>query len=435
MNQLPYHNDTMNREEAYPEVDRMEKSEKYAEYEKKHGAKTTRVYPFVWNYSKEAKGPFCKDIDGNIFLDFNSHVASSPLGYNHPKIKKALNKINISDPTKIAGQDFYATGDFPGPAELQEKILETTEKFGMNKVFLVNSGAEAVENAIKISYNHSGTRGICFNGSFHGRTLGALSLTTSKPKYRKTFPNIPGIKQTPFCTCGETHNGECECGAIKELEKTVEETEDLSYIITEPIQGEGGYRIPSKEFMKNLGELTKETNIKLISDEIQAGLGRTGKFWAIEHYEIEPDVITAAKGLRVGATISKEEIFPKEKARISSTWGGGDILSSFTSIKTLQVIEEEKLVENASEKGKYILKKLDKINHPDIQEVRGKGLMDAVEFKKKEKRDKFVEKSFKNGLIILGCGEKTARLLPPLDVTKREINIALEIIENTLNQI
>lgn len=424
----------MERQEAHPRVKSFKKSRKYAKYVKKHGAKSTRVYPFAWNYTEEAIGPFCKDLDGNILLDFTNHVASSPLGYNHPKIKNALKKLNLKDPLKIAGQDFYVSGDFPGPGELQEKILETTEKFNLDKVFLVNSGAEAVENAIKISYDHAGTKGICFNGSFHGRTLGALSLTTSKNKYRKGFPHIPGIHPTSFCTCGDKHDEECECGAIEELKKTINDVKDISYVIIEPIQGEGGYRIPSKEFMKTLGDLTKNNEIKLISDEIQAGIGRTGKFWGIEHYKPEPDIITGAKGLRVGATISKEEIFPSEKARISTTWGGGDILSSFVSYKTLQAIKEENLVENAAKKGKYLIKRLNELKQKsrEIKEVRGKGLMVAMEFKEKEKRNKTVKKSFENGLILLGCGEKSIRFLPPLDVREREIDMAMDILEKPL---
>lgn len=209
----------MDREKTTPKVKNLHRSKEYIEKFHRHGAKSTHKHPFVWSYSDESIGPFCKDLDGNIFLDFTSHVSAAPLGYNHPEIKKALNKHDLSDPVKIAGQDFYTSGDFPGPTELQEKIIETTKKLDLNTVFLVNSGAEAVENAIKISYDYGGSRGICFNRSFHGRTLGALTLTTSKEKCREKYPKIPGVKEVPFCGCRGKYNGECRCSAVRALSR------------------------------------------------------------------------------------------------------------------------------------------------------------------------------------------------------------------------
>jgi len=415
-----------------PEVKSIKKSLQYKNRFHKHGAKSTHVYPFVWNYLSESKGPFCKDIDGNTFLDLAQHAASTPLGYNHPEIEEALKEYKIIDPIKMAGQDFYVKNKVPGPTELQEKIVETTEKFNLDTVFLLNSGAEAVENAIKISYDRKGKKGVSFEKSFHGRTLGALTLTQRTGKYKKRYPKIPGVEKAPFCTCRDKYNGKCKCGAIEKAEKKIEETEELSYIIIEPIQGEGGYRIPSKEFMKRIKDKTKDKNALFISDEIQAGLGRTGKFWAIEHYEVEPDVITSAKGLRVGATISNRDNFPEEKGRISTTWGAGDILASFIGYKTIEIIQKNNLVENAEERGKYLLKKLREMELEEVSNIRGKGLMAAIDLETKEKRNKVVQESFKNGLMLLGCGEKSIRFLPPLDIREREIDIAVNTLKDII---
>ncbi len=427
----------MDRERTEPKVKKLEKSLKYRDKFHENGAKTTHAHPLAWDYLEEAKGPFCKDIDGNVFLDFAQHASSTPLGYNHPEMEKALEEYEIKDPIKIAGQDFYVKNKVPGPAELQEKLVETTEKFNMDTVFTVNSGAEAVENAIKISYDKKykkgKNKGICFKGSFHGRTLGALTLTTSKEKYRKGYPKIPGIKTAPFCNCGKEHEGKCRCGAAEKAGEKIRNTKGLAYIITEPIQGEGGYKVPSTEFMKTIKEAADEKNTLFISDEIQAGLGRTGRFWAVEHYGIEPDIITSAKGLRVGATVSREEIFPSEEARISSTWGAGDILSSFVGYKTIEIIQKNDLTKNSEEKGKYLKERLKELKQESesIEEVRGKGLMSAIEIKKKNEREKILEKAFKKGLVLLGCGEKSIRFLPPMDVREREI----DILKNKLNGI
>ncbi len=422
----------MKRDEMKPEVKSIKKSLKYRNRFHKHGAKSTHVYPFVWDYLSESKGPFCKDIDGNTFLDLAQHAASTPLGYNHPEIEEALKEYKIIDPIKMAGQDFYVKNKVPGPTELQEKIVETTEKFNLDTVFLLNSGAEAVENAIKISYDRKGKKGVSFDKSFHGRTLGALTLTQRVGKYKKRYPKIPGVEKAPFCTCRDKYNGKCKCGAIEKAKKKIEETEELSYVIIEPIQGEGGYRIPSKEFMKRIKDKTKDKNALFISDEIQAGLGRTGKFWAIEHYEVEPDVITSAKGLRVGATISNRDNFPEEKGRISTTWGAGDILASFIGYKTIEIIQKNNLVENAEERGKYLLKKLREMELEEVSNIRGKGLMAAIDLETKEKRNKVVQESFKNGLMLLGCGEKSIRFLPPLDIREREIDIAVNTLKDII---
>jgi 4-aminobutyrate aminotransferase len=323
-------------------------------------------------------------------------------------------------------------------------LIDLTKKFGFDTVFLSNSGAEAVENAIKICYDYRGEgHGITFKGAFHGRTLGALSLNRSRDVYRKGFPAIPGVLDLPYCSCRDA----CDCGWVTwkdgdkktALEQILETIcpDEISYIILEPVQGEGGYNIPNKDFMSKIGEIKEKYGIPLISDEVQTGLGRTGKFWAIEHFGVEPDVITAAKGLRVGATISSKEIFPKEKSRISSTWGAGDIINSAIACKTLDIIKKKKLVKNAARMGKYFLDELASLQdeYEIITDVRGLGLMDAIEFETKEQRDRAELECFRNGLLTLLCGYKTLRFLPPLDVRKREIDLAIEILDDVLKNI
>ncbi|MFH1637191.1 MAG: aspartate aminotransferase family protein [Candidatus Woesearchaeota archaeon] len=416
-------------------------------------AKSTDVYAFVRAYDSPAAGPFCTDIDGNILLDFTGQIGSAPLGYNNPKILEIFKNLDISIPTKYAGTDFYAasSNNLPSPTDLKEKIIEATAKFGFEKVFLSNSGAEAVENAIKICYAKTQAKyGICFEGAFHGRTLGALSLNNSKKVHTRGFPSIPYVKAIPYCT--ETKE-ECNCGFWaydKKQRKTVSKLEQLlnyktgirspkeiAFIIIEPVLGEGGYRIPSKEFMKEIKDITEAYGIPLIADEVQTGLGRTGKLWAVEHFDITPDVITAAKPLQVGATIGKEEMFPKEGGRIASTWGGGDIINSIIGYKSLEIIMEDRLWENAKQMGDYFVKQLQGFGkkYACVTEARGLGLMDVMEFEKPEQRNKFEEECFNRGLMVLGCGYTGLRFLPPLDVRKREIDIALNVIEDSLKAV
>jgi 4-aminobutyrate aminotransferase len=403
-------------------------------------AKSTRKYGFVWDFTEDAIGPFCKDIDGNILLDFAGHGGAAPLGYNNKKIKQKLDNFDIPEPSKMYGQCFYTESDrVPSPIDLMEKITSMSDN--MDMVFLSNSGAEAVENGIKICYDYtSGDYGITFQNAFHGRTLGALSLNRSKGKHRSKFPSIQKIEDVPYCQKRNCNPKTCNCGffnsdgsLLRDKLTTSVNPEEVAYIMIEPIQGEGGLNEPSSEFMSEIRQIKNEYNIPLISDEVQAGMGRTGKLWAIENYDIEPDVISSAKGLRVGATISRSEIFPDQKARISSTWGAGDIISSIAGYTTLEVMEEHDLLDNSKEKGKEIKKELKNVSK--IKDVRGKGLMIGIEFENKKIKDDFTNKCLDNGLLTLGCGKKTVRLLPPLDITDREKQIGLEIIKKSCQDI
>ena len=435
----------MDRETATPSVDSMpgEKAKRWAEYHQRFSAPSTYVYDFVWDVTAESEGPFCVDVDGNVLMDFTSHVAAAPLGYNNPKIMEKLEGLDIMDPSKIAGQDFYASAGWPPedpdlatPTQLMDRITSALGHYDMDTVFLSNSGAEAVENAIKISYqDRDAHRGVCFEGAFHGRTLGALSLNRSKTVHRKGYPEVPGIMSVPYCSC----RGECQCGwktngpggnlladKLHHAQGNVH-PDEVAYIILEPVQGEGGYRVPNEEFIADIKHIKHEHGIRVISDEIQAGLGRTGEMWGIDHVDLEPDVVTSAKGLRVGATVSRSDVFPEEKGRLSSTWGAGDIISAAQGVATLDAIHEYDLLENARERGRQLREIIEDADPECITDVRGRALMFAVEFDSKDRREEVVKQALGRGLLTLGCGYKSLRLLPPLDVTEREIELGADI--------
>ncbi|WP_049922923.1 class-III pyridoxal-phosphate-dependent aminotransferase [Halopiger djelfimassiliensis] len=431
----------MQRETAEPTVQQLPgpTAEKWVDLHHQAAATSTYVYDFVWDITEDAEGPFCTDADGNVLLDFTSHVAAAPLGYNNPKIMDDLREFDLVDPMKIAGQDFYvSTGgtpdeaELPGPTHLMNKLTEITAKYDMDTVFLSNSGAEAVENAMKICYDHceQPKYGLTFEGAFHGRTLGALSLNRSKSVYRRDFPELSGIHDVPHSMEG-----------VERLREKLDPDnghippEQVAFMILEPVQGEGGYRVPDAEFMRAVNDLCSEHDIPIIADEIQSGVGRTGEMWASDHFDFEPDVITSAKALRVGATISRSDIFPDERARISSTWGAGDILASIQGSLTLAAIEEHDLLSHAEKQGTAFLDRLASLqeDHEEvIEDVRGLGLMTAVEFDTKDRREAVMEAALERGLLTLGCGKKALRLLPPLDVRDRELDIAVDLLDEAV---
>ena len=431
----------MDRETAEPTVEQLPGpvASELIDYHHQAAAKTTYVYDFVWDITADAEGPFCTDADGNVLLDFTSHVAAAPLGYNNPLLMDKLREFDLVDPLKIAGQDFYiSTGgppeesELPGPAHLMNTLTDITSQYDMDTVFLSNSGAEAVENAMKICYDHceQPKYGLTFEGAFHGRTLGALSLNRSKSVHRRDFPELSGIHDVPHDLAG-----------VERLREKLHPkhghipAEQVAFLILEPVQGEGGYRVPSAEFMAAVDELCTEYDIPLIADEIQSGVGRTGEMWASDHYAFDPDIITSAKALRVGATIGRSELFPDETARISSTWGAGDIIASMQGALTLAAIEDHDLMANAEQKGGALLERLTAVQDEYdavVEDVRGLGLMAAIEFDTAENRDDVMEAALQRGLLTLGCGQKSLRLLPPLDVKDRELAIAGDLLEESI---
>lgn len=429
-------------------------AQRWMAYHRAAAARATYVEGFVWDRAAPAIGPFCTDPDGNVFLDFASHVGSSPLGYNHPELLTVSDRLKSIDPDRYAGTDFisaYGTDpdrvEIPTPSHLHHKLLETTAPFEFETAFFSNSGAEAVENAIKICYDarRNCGYGFCFLGAFHGRTLGALSLNRSKRLHRSWYPQIPNIVHLPYCDCPD----ECRCGfwlgpphSMSQLAHFLDpahgliDPAEVAYIIIEPVQGEGGYHVPSTAFMREIGRIANQYHIPLIADEIQSGMGRTGQWWACQHFDIRPDIIVAGKALRVGATIGRIELFPKEEMRLGSTWGEGNALSSAVGFTTIQVIQRDGLLTHASRMGERLRQELRALRRRFgfIQDVRGLGLLDAMELDTAERRTRILHACLERGLLLLGCGFKSIRFLPPLDLTQRELDMALEILVGVLAQ-
>jgi 4-aminobutyrate aminotransferase len=439
----------MDRERAEPSVETVPgtRAEAWVERTHRHAAPSTRVYEFVWDPSQPAAGPYCTDVDGNVLLDFTAHVGAMPLGYNNPILTDKLAEFDLVDPAKIAGQDFYVGyGDsedptLPGPTDLMDKLTDCCTHYGLDTVFLSNSGAEAVENAIKVCYDHTeGRYAVTFEGAFHGRTLGALSLNRSKAKYRRHFPQVAGVHDAPYCADRTCTAESCGCGFFRADESALwtmldpdhgfVDPAEVAYVVLEPIQGEGGFRVPSDAFMREVATVVERLDVPLVVDEVQSGLGRTGELWAADHYPIEPDVITAGKGLRVGATVASSDLFPSEEGRLSSTWGGGDLLASAAGAFTIDAIHEHDLLATATDQGRAFRERLRAADLPGLVDVRGKGLMVGVEWQSTGRRDDVLRAAFERGLLTLGGGDRTLRVLPPLDVRQRELEQAVACLED-----
>ena len=446
----------MNRDMAEPDVADFPgpNARKWVDFHGTHAAPSEYSHEVVWDVTGEADGPFVTDVDGNVLLDFTCHIGAAPLGYNNQFVLEKLREFDLVEPLKIAGQDMYfgfgpdpADADLPGSSHLMERLVDVSERYGMDTVFLSNSGAEAMENAMKIAHDHRAPAnyGVVFTGSFHGRTLGTLSLTKSKEIYTRHYPEISGIETVPFCDDRACTAGSCDCGFFagggSQLRNALSpegghlNPDEIAFVAMEPIQGVGGYRFPSDAFMEEVADVIGEYEIPLIVDEIQAGVGRTGEWWASDHYPIEPDVIASAKALRVGATVSRSDIFPDEKNRLGSTFGGGDLLGSMMGAFTLEVIEEHDLLDNATDRGEQAKELLREDAPANVDDVRGKGLMLAVTFDTAEQRNDVVRESLKRGLLTLGCGKKTIRLLPPLDSTPREIDLGIGIFIDAIEAV
>jgi 4-aminobutyrate aminotransferase len=380
---------------------------------------STFVYPLV---IRGGQGCYLEDVDGERYLDFTSNIASCPLGYNHSELNEIIKRYVNIGAHKIAGQDFYCEEH----SQLAEKLLSISNS--NSKVFFINSGAEAVENAIKLAYRRNGPLpGISCINAFHGRTLGALAFTFSKEVQKANFPEFP-TKRIKFCI----KNNDSE---IDTIQKIVNENK-ISFIITELIQGEGGVNVASKKFITNLNKASRKYDIPLIIDEVQTGLGRTGKWWTYQHYDIKPDIVTIAKALQVGAVVFDKKLEPCKPGVLSSTWGGGSRIDMAIGMKTIDIISKEKLLERVIKSGDFLKKNLMELKnrHNIIMDVRGLGLMLGVEFIKKEIRDKIMYKLFKNKLLVIPSGIKTIRILPPLIITENEISKGVNILEKILNE-
>ena len=378
---------------------------------------STFVYPLV---IANGKGCIIEDIDGNKFLDFTSNVGSSPLGYSHPDLLEVRRKYAKNGIHKIAGHDFYCEEH----ALLSQNLLSIMPS--NFKLFLSNTGAEAVENAIKLAYKKMGPLpGISCVNAFHGRTLGALTFTNSKPEHKQNFPEFK-VRRIKFCAKDDDPQ-------IDDAEKLLKENQ-IGFIITEVIQGEGGYNVASKKFIKTLRRLSKKYSVPLIFDEVQSGLGHTGRWWAYEHYGVKPDIMSVAKALQVGTTAFDKKYDPKQKGVLSSTWGGGDRIGMMRGARIIDVIKRDRLLDNATKRGLELMKGLSEmINKNGIKSVQGLGLMIGIEFDTSKRRDKLVNDLFKNRLLVLDAGKKSIRLIPPLILSKEQVEKGLAILNKVFS--
>ena len=405
-----------------------------------------RGYPFVMDHGK---GSEVWDVDGNRFLDFMAGIAVTSTGHAHPKVIKAIQDQ--------AEQFIHISSDFYHPKwiELAEKLNEIAPFDEAAVSFMTNSGTEAVETAIKLARYHTGRSNfIGFTGAFHGRTMGAVTFTASKPAYHGGFyPLMNGVVHAPFPNPyrpvlerrpGEDY-GETVVRYIEEqiLEHIVP-PDEVAGILVETIQGEGGYIVPPPKFFPALRKLCDKHGILLIVDEVQCGMGRTGKWWAIEHFGTEPDMLTIAKGIAsgvpLGACVARQSIMDWERGSHGNTFGGNPIACA-AALATFELIQDQYLA-NAEEVGQYTLDALEEIQarHPSIGDVRGKGLMIGVEFV--ENRDtkepakhlceRVVELGFERGLLMLSCGKSVIRVAPALSINKSEIDEGLQIFEEAV---
>lgn len=387
---------------------------------KKIAYESTFTYPLVIKTGKECE---IEDVDGNKFLDFTSNIGSCPLGYSHPKILEVIKEYSSTAKGihKIAGQDFYCEEHL----DIASKLLSICKK--NSKVFFINSGAEAVENAIKIAYRKMGTLpGVSCNKDFHGRTLGALSFTMSKEVQKNNFPELP-VKRIKFCTVDSDLQ-------ISQLEQLLKEHR-IAFILTEIIQGEGGLNVASKLFIQNMRKLANEYDVPLIFDEVQSGMGRTGKWWAYQHYGVEPDILTVAKALQVGATIYDKKYEPNESGVLSSTWGGGSRIDMAIGSKIIETIVKNKLLLNSHKIGEILVKNfVDHVGINGLIDVRGIGLMIGLEFDTRMTRDNIVKRLFRKRLLVLPAGIKSIRIMPPLIINEEDAAKGISLINDTLRQ-
>jgi 4-aminobutyrate aminotransferase len=395
------------------------------------------------------KGSEVWDVDDNRFLDFAAGIAVASTGHSHPRVVKSIQDqaekfIHISS-------DFYHES-WVSLAERLDQIAPFKEDA---MTFMTNSGTESVEAAIKLArYHHGCTQFIGFLGAFHGRTLGALTFTASKPvQHEGFFPLMSGVVHVPFPNAyrpvlhslpGEPY-GETVVRYIEEqiLAKVLPHS-DVAGILVEPIQGEGGYIVPAPGFFPALRELCDRYDILLIVDEVQSGMGRTGKWWAIEHFGVEPDIVCVGKGIAsgvpLGAIIARKSVVTWPYGSHGNTYGGNPIACA-AALSTIDLIQEE-FMHNAAEVGEYALDALEEIKarHPSVGDVRGLGLMIGVEFVKDREskapavdlRDQVIDLAFERGLLTLGCGRSTLRISPALNISRSEMDEGLRILDEAI---
>ena len=406
----------------------------------------TRSYPLV---AEKGHGAMVEDPDGNRFLDFAAGIAVVATGHCHPKVVQAIQE-QAARLIHMSGTDFY----YENMVQLAEKLARLVPGNVPRKVYFGNSGTEAIEAAIKLARYHTGrSQFIAFVGAFHGRTMGSLALTGSKSIQKQGFfPMMPGAHHVPYAYCyrcayGKTPDTcavECVQTIESELFRTTLPADDCAAIFVEAVQGEGGYIVPPKKFFDELRRVADKHGILLIFDEVQSGMGRTGKMFACEHFDAVPDVIAIAKGIASGlplaATVARAELMNWPPGAHASTFGGNPVAVA-ASLATIELLEQE-LIDNAANVGAHLMARLRGLpqRYPNVGDVRGLGLMIGIELvndqETKERapllRDQIQQMCFERGLLVLGAGPNTLRLCPPLLITKDQADFAADTIEECL---
>jgi 4-aminobutyrate aminotransferase len=410
----------------------------------------TRSYPLV---AKSGRGIVVTDVDGNEFFDFSAGIAVTSTGHCHPDVVAAIQK-QAGELIHMSGTDFY----YESMVDLAERLSKIAPMPGPHRVYYGNSGAEAIECALKLARYHTKRQNvIAFFGAFHGRTMGALSLTASKPQQKRRFaPLVPGVTHVRYpdvYRSGSAQSADdfalsCARFIEEKLFKTILAPEEVAAIFVEPVQGEGGYVVAPKVFMQELRRICDRQGIMLVVDEVQSGIGRTGKWFAVEHTGVEPDMVCMAKGIAsgmpLGITMTRAELMDWVPGSHASTFGGNPVAIA-AALATLDVIEKEHLLENSTNVGNHMMKRM--ADWPKklklVGDVRGRGLMIGVDIVKDKvtkeygnaERDRIVEMAFERGVLFLGCGPSTVRICPALVVTKEEADVAVDVLEECISAV
>ena len=409
----------------------------------------SREYALVVDH---AQGSELWDVDGRRYIDFMAGVAVLNVGHRHPYVQAAVEE-QIGKFWHICLSDFF----YPQAVELAEKLQAIAPMVEDTKVYFGNSGTEAVEAAIKLAmYTTGRTRFIGFTGAFHGRTLGSLSFTASKAVQRANYLSGVKVHHIPYPNPyrpvlvgrhGHDYGDTVVDYLEEEIFRTMLAPTDVAGILVEPIQGEGGYIVPAPGFFPRLRELCDRYGILLMVDEIQSGAGRTGKWWAVEHENVEPDIVCFAKGIGsgmpIGGIIARDSLMTWGRGSHGSTFGGNPVAAT-AALATLQVIEQENVMAQATDTGEYIMDALAEMaaRHPSFGQIRGRGLMVGMEFVKDhdskeraiELRDHIVQRAFEDGLLLIPCGTNSIRMTPPLNIPRPLVEEGLSIFERALTE-
>ncbi len=409
----------------------------------------TRAYPLV---VKTGRGAVVEDVDGNVFLDFAAGIAVVATGHCHPQVVAAIQQ-QAAELIHMSGTDFY----YPSMPDLAQKLTAIAPGKDPKKVYFSNSGTEAVEAALKLArYHTKRDKFIAFYGAFHGRTMGSLSLTASKAVQRKGFGTLlAGVHHIPYGYCYRCPYGlqpescctECATVLEREIFKKIVDPEEVAAIVVEPFQGEGGYLPGPPEFLLELQRICRKYGILLVADEVQSGMGRTGKWWGGDHAGLEPDIICLAKGIAsgmpLGATIARASVMNWKPGAHASTFGGNPVCIA-AALVTMDLVKRQ-YMENARRLGEFILARVAdwRERHKIVGDIRGKGLMIGIEIvrdqKTKEKahelRERIVNLAFTKGLLMLGAGENTLRISPPLVIDEEQADFAVRTLDACITEV